>query len=190
MSLFSNFFKKNRSIGGYISSRVYASLGGSNRKKNTFVTATALPTWVHHIYNIIMIYIASCRLIFAVVFLLNFFLLSAGSSGAVPFGKSDIYGNPLVLWNLSRYDAADYFDVVRNLCASFRRWILFRIKTRGNVTCRLFVKLLTFRLYLQAIRHPVRVNPIPRQIPPGPKYLKLWVSLPSIGCPNIFLIFM
>ncbi len=89
------FLKKVfRSIGGYISSRVYDSLGGSKRKKNTFVTATALPTWVHHIYNIIMIYIASCRLIFAVVFLLNFFLLSAGSSGAVPFGKSDIYGNP------------------------------------------------------------------------------------------------
>lgn len=32
------------SIGGYVSSRVYASLGGTERRKNAFVTATALPT--------------------------------------------------------------------------------------------------------------------------------------------------
>ncbi|KAJ7084421.1 hypothetical protein B0H15DRAFT_396482 [Mycena belliarum] len=56
-------------IGGYISSRIYASLGGLERKKNVFMTATILPT-----------------IIFAVVFLLNLFLLGAGSSGAVPFG--------------------------------------------------------------------------------------------------------
>lgn len=34
-------------IGGYFSSRVYASLGGTDRRKNAFLTATALPTWVH-----------------------------------------------------------------------------------------------------------------------------------------------
>ncbi|KAJ7072294.1 hypothetical protein C8F01DRAFT_1243356 [Mycena amicta] len=56
-------------IGGYVSSRVYASLGGLERKKNVFMTATVMPT-----------------VIFAVVFLLNLFLLGAGSSGAVPFG--------------------------------------------------------------------------------------------------------
>lgn len=28
---------------------------------------------------------------------------------------------------------------------------------------------------VKAIKHPVRVNPIPRQIPPGPKYLRPWV---------------
>lgn len=123
------------------------------------------------------------------VFLLNFFLLSAGSSGAVPFGKSSLDDHYFVLWNLSRHNAADYLDVVWNLCASFRRWIVFWIKTRGEVVSRLPSKLLTFRLYLQAIRHPVRVNPIPRQIPPGPRYLRLWVSLQSVGCQNIFLIF-
>ena len=32
------------SIGGYVSSRVYASLGGTERRKNAFVTATVLPT--------------------------------------------------------------------------------------------------------------------------------------------------
>jgi len=56
-------------IGGYVSSRIYASLGGTERKKNVFMTATVLPT-----------------VIFSVVFLLNLFLLGAGSSGAVPFG--------------------------------------------------------------------------------------------------------
>jgi hypothetical protein len=31
-------------IGGYFSSRVYASLGGTNRRKNAFLTAVLLPT--------------------------------------------------------------------------------------------------------------------------------------------------
>ena len=31
-------------VGGYFSSRVYASLGGTDRRKNAFLTATALPT--------------------------------------------------------------------------------------------------------------------------------------------------
>ncbi|PCH43643.1 Nonaspanin [Wolfiporia cocos MD-104 SS10] len=56
-------------ISGYVSGRVYDSLGGTNKRKASFLTATVLPTCV-----------------FAIVFLLNLFLLSAGSSGAVPFG--------------------------------------------------------------------------------------------------------
>lgn len=56
-------------IGGYISSRLYSTLGGTERGKNAFLTATILPTFV-----------------FMIVFCLNFFLLVAGSSGAVPFG--------------------------------------------------------------------------------------------------------
>lgn len=44
-------------------------MGGTDAKKNAFITATALPT-----------------VVFAVMFLLNFFPLFAGSSGAVPFG--------------------------------------------------------------------------------------------------------
>lgn len=32
------------SVGGYVSARVYASLGGTERKKNAFLTATILPT--------------------------------------------------------------------------------------------------------------------------------------------------
>ncbi|KAF9820295.1 hypothetical protein IEO21_01509 [Rhodonia placenta] len=65
-------------IGGYVSSRVYASLNGTNNRRNSFLTATALPA-----------------LVFAIVFLLNLFLLSAGSSGAVPFGTMLLI---IVLW--------------------------------------------------------------------------------------------
>jgi len=57
------------SVSGYVSSRVYATLGGTERRKNAFFTATVLPTFI-----------------FAVVFLLNLFLIAANSSGAVPFG--------------------------------------------------------------------------------------------------------
>ena len=30
---------------------------------------------------------------------------------------------------------------------------------------------------IQSFAHPVRVNPIPRQIPPSPKYLRPWVRI-------------
>jgi hypothetical protein len=37
------------SVSGYVSSRVYATLGGTERRKNAFVTATVLPTYVRHV---------------------------------------------------------------------------------------------------------------------------------------------
>ncbi|KAF8810668.1 endosomal P24A protein [Phlegmacium glaucopus] len=111
-------------IGGYISSRIYASLGGMNRKKNAFLTATGLPSFI-----------------FAIVFLLNLFLLSAGSSGAVPFGTMLLI---IVLW----------FGISAPLSAI------------GSY----------FGSKYGTIHHPVRVNQIPRQIPPGPKYLNPWIA--------------
>lgn len=75
------------SIGGYASSRAYTTLGGANRKKNALVTATALPTLVPFLLHCLHSFTPLNSLIFAIVFLLNFFLLIAGSSGAVPFGK-------------------------------------------------------------------------------------------------------
>ncbi|KAF8906510.1 hypothetical protein CPB84DRAFT_1959938 [Gymnopilus junonius] len=102
------------SIGGYVSSRVYTSLGGASRRRNAFLTATALPTFI-----------------FIVVFLLNFFLL---------------------------YDGADYRTMVR---------ISAPLSALGSY----------FGAKHGAIQHPVRVNPIPRQIPPGPKYLKPWAAM-------------
>ncbi|KAJ7680358.1 Nonaspanin TM9SF [Mycena polygramma] len=112
------------SIGGYLSSRVYASVGGTERRKNAFMTATILPT-----------------VIFAVVFLLNLFLLGAGSSGAVPFGTMLLI---VLLW----------FGISAPLSAV------------GAY----------FGSKHGAIQHPVRVNQIPRQIPPGPTYLRPWAA--------------
>ncbi|KZV77095.1 endosomal P24A protein [Peniophora sp. CONT] len=112
------------SVSGYVSSRVYASMGGAERRKNAFLTATLLPTFV-----------------FAIVFLLNLFLITAGSSGAVPFGTMLLI---VLLW----------FGISAPLS-----WIgaYFGAKHGG-------------------VANPVRVNPIPRQIPPGPKYLRPWAA--------------
>lgn len=112
------------SVGGYFSSRSYASMGGSNKRKNAFLTAVILPT-----------------VVFAIVFLLNFFLLTAGSSGAVPFGTMLLI---VLLW----------FGISAPLSAV------------GSY----------FGSKHGAITHPVRVNPIPRQIPPVPWYLRPWAS--------------
>ncbi|KAG1751581.1 uncharacterized protein EDB91DRAFT_1243827 [Suillus paluster] len=111
-------------IGGYYSSRIYASLGGVDRRKNAFLTATILPT-----------------LVFVVIFLLNFFLLVAGSSGAVPFSTMLLI---VVLW----------FGISAPLSA-----IGSYIGSRQG-----------------GISHPVRVNQIPRQIPPSPRHLRPWAS--------------
>ncbi|KAJ1304635.1 hypothetical protein OPQ81_005776 [Rhizoctonia solani] len=119
MIVFWTFFG---SVGGYVSARVYASIGGTNHKQNTFLTATILPTFV-----------------FAVMFLLNLFLIGADSSGAVPFTTMlAIVG----LW----------FVISAPLSAIGS----FFGKKHGPVS------------------HPVRVNQIPRQIPPAPRYLQPW----------------
>ncbi|KAG6811532.1 hypothetical protein H0H92_006965 [Tricholoma furcatifolium] len=109
-------------IGGYFSSRVYASLNGSDRRKNSFLTATILPT-----------------VVFLIFFILNLCLLSAGSSGAVPFGTMLLI---VLLW----------FGISSPLSAI------------GSY----------FGSKKGSIEHPTRVNAIPRQIPPGPKYLRPW----------------
>ncbi|KAF8161119.1 hypothetical protein B0H34DRAFT_795956 [Crassisporium funariophilum] len=111
-------------VGGYVSSRAYGSLGGTDRRKNAFLTAILLPTCI-----------------FIIVFLLNFFLLTAGSSGAVPFGTMLLI---VVMW----------FGISAPLSAV------------GSY----------FGSKHATIHNPVRVNRIPRQIPPGPKYLKPWVA--------------
>lgn len=113
------------SIGGYVSSRLYATLGGVDRRMNAFLTATVLPT-----------------LIFVVVFCLNFFLLVAGSSGAVPFGTMLLI---VLMW----------FGISAPLSAI------------GSY----------FGSKHGALKHPVRVSQIPRQIPPAPKYLRPWVAM-------------
>ncbi|GAA94687.1 uncharacterized protein L969DRAFT_623066 [Mixia osmundae IAM 14324] len=57
------------SISGYVSARLYATFNGQNWKTNLGATALTFPT-----------------ILFGALNLLNFFLLTSGSSGAVPFG--------------------------------------------------------------------------------------------------------
>ncbi|KAG9103360.1 hypothetical protein FRC06_011307 [Ceratobasidium sp. 370] len=121
MIVFWTFFG---SVGGYVSARVYASIGGTEQKKNAFLTATVLPAFV-----------------FGVMFFLNLFLIGAGSSGAVPLGTMVTI---VVLW----------FVISAPLSAVGG---YFGNKHGG-------------------ISHPVRVNQIPRQIPPAPKYLRPWAA--------------
>ncbi|PWY88246.1 hypothetical protein BO70DRAFT_178044 [Aspergillus heteromorphus CBS 117.55] len=56
-------------VGGYVSSRVYKSLGGESWKRNIIMTPVLVPGFI-----------------FGVFFLLNLFVWAKGSSGAVPFG--------------------------------------------------------------------------------------------------------
>ncbi|KAG8678167.1 hypothetical protein FRC09_020062, partial [Ceratobasidium sp. 395] len=111
-------------VGGYVSARVYASVGGTEQKKNAFLTATVLPAFV-----------------FSTMFLLNLFLIGAGSSGAVPLGTMVAI---VALW----------FVISAPLSAIGG---YFGNKHGG-------------------VSHPVRVNQIPRQIPPAPKYLRPWAA--------------
>ncbi|KAG8756714.1 hypothetical protein FRC12_010483 [Ceratobasidium sp. 428] len=121
MIVFWTFFG---SVGGYVSARVYASVGGTEQKKNAFLTATVLPAFV-----------------FSTMFLLNLFLIGAGSSGAVPLGTMVAI---VALW----------FVISAPLSAIGG---YFGNKHGG-------------------VSHPVRVNQIPRQIPPAPKYLRPWAA--------------
>ncbi|KAF5370602.1 hypothetical protein D9758_002042 [Tetrapyrgos nigripes] len=128
------------SIGGYTSSRVYASLGGTDKRKNSFLTATLFPT-----------------LVFITVFLLNFFLIVAGSSGAVPFGM--IACPPKV--------------AILKLSAGT---LLLIIVLWYGISAPLSAIGAYFGSKHGTIQHPVRVSQIPRQIPPSPKYLRPWAS--------------
>ncbi|KAG8816109.1 hypothetical protein FRC17_000460, partial [Serendipita sp. 399] len=56
-------------IGGYMATRTYMTMGGTDHRKLIFLTSFLLPTFI-----------------FAVVFLMNLILVFKESSGAVPFG--------------------------------------------------------------------------------------------------------
>lgn len=107
-------------VSGYVSARVYASLGGDQWKPNLVLTAVLFPT-----------------IVFTLIGLLNLFLVAAGASGAVPFGT---------------------------ILAILLMWFVISVP-------------LTIAGYFFGMKHggwsnPVRTNSIPRQIPPGPWYLK------------------
>jgi hypothetical protein len=78
---------------------------------------------------------------------------------------------------LSSYHAFNCCSMVRHLCPFVCHWSIFWLKAWGELVksdCHYLWK--TYAV-LQGIQHPVRVNPIPRQIPPTPKYLRPWVCV-------------
>ncbi|CAG8605200.1 2773_t:CDS:10, partial [Paraglomus occultum] len=114
------FYMLFASVSGYVSARVYKMFAGKSWNKNIIMTATLLPV-----------------LIFSILFTINFFLVGANSSGAVP--ATTMIGT-IVLWFL--------ISVPLSCIGSY---IGFK---------------------KPAIEHPVRTNPIPRQIPDQVFYLR------------------
>ncbi|KAL8292186.1 hypothetical protein RQP46_001652 [Phenoliferia psychrophenolica] len=111
-------------IAGYVSTRLYISMKGEDWRKNIALTAMLFPT-----------------ILFVTLFLLNFFLIGAGSSGAVPFGT---FMAIMALWFL--------INIPLTIGGAW-------VGARSG-----------------ALKHPVRVNQIPRQIPPLDWWLKPWPS--------------
>ena len=71
-------------------------------------------------------------------------------------------------------DAPHRRTLVWDLFPPFGYRILHRIATRGAYPiCPHLFDWLTG--WTQGVSHPVRVNQIPRQIPPAPRYLQPWV---------------
>lgn len=75
---------------------------------------------------------------------------------------------------LSRHNAAYCRAVVWYFCASVVGRLFLRIKTWSALFLASISPILMD--IAKALRHPVRVNQIPRQIPQIPRYLQPWVS--------------
>lgn len=139
-------------VNGYVSTRIFLSFGGEAVKKLAFLSATLFPTYVLRPRNLtrlcpgLNLFLYRSSIIFAVIFLLNLFLVGAGSSGAIPFGT---------------------------ILAVVVIWFLISVP--------LTIAGVWFGIRHGALEHPTRVNPIPRQIPPGPTYLKKWPAAALAG---------
>ena len=125
-----------------------------------------------------------------IVFLLNLFLLMAGSSGAVPFGifvgtsKWHTFADHLPPL---RDNAPHHRLVVRYICTIICYWSILWNETRSNVISVSNGTITHFPF--NVVSHPVRVNPIPRQIPPTPRYLQPWVIIIILIAPPSLTLF-
>ncbi|KAF2235525.1 endomembrane protein 70 [Viridothelium virens] len=108
---------------GYFSGRAYKTFGGQLWKKNVIVTATLFP-----------------GLLFATVFILNFFVWAQASSTAIPFGTLIALLSLWLLVQLPLVYAGSWFGFIR----------------AGGWD------------------HPIKTNPIPRQVPPQQWYFRSW----------------
>ena len=141
------------SIGGYVSARVYKSFGGDKWKLNIALTPVMIP-----------------GIIFATFFLLNLFLWAKGSSGAVPFTTMLVI---LGIWFVISVPLS-----FAGSWAGFRHAVSILKPPRHPVSWRSLEMLLTV---LQPVQPPVRVNQIPRQIPPTATYLRPLPSMLLVG---------
>ncbi|KAG0143069.1 hypothetical protein CROQUDRAFT_661729 [Cronartium quercuum f. sp. fusiforme G11] len=116
-------------VAGYVSTRLYQTLGGFAFKQNIIVTACLFPT-----------------ILFAVLNFLNLFLVASGASGAVPFGT---------------------------MLAVIALWFLI------SLPLNVFGSIMGSRK--GPLEIPVRVNQIPRQIPPTVWYMQFWPSALMAG---------
>ncbi|KAJ3184764.1 hypothetical protein HDU85_001442 [Gaertneriomyces sp. JEL0708] len=126
------------SVAGYVSARLYKMNQGEFWKRNIFTTATLVP-----------------GVVFAIFLFLNFFLIGANSSAAVPFGTMFTL---ILLW----------FLVSVPMCAVGAYYGFKK----------------------DAIKNPVRTNQIPRQIPPGPWYLRPIPMMLLAGIPPFTAVYI
>ena len=140
-------------IGGYVSARIYKSFGGEKWKLNIALTPVLIP-----------------GIVFATFFLLNLFLWAKQSSGAVPFTTMLAI---LGIWFV--------ISVPLSFAGS---WAGFRHAVSSSLQLQYQPSIQQDRAILtpsQPIKAPVRVNQIPRQIPPSTKYLRPLPSMLLVG---------
>lgn len=133
-------------IGGYVSARVYKTMGGEAWKLNIALTPLLIP-----------------GIVFATFFLLNLFLWAKGSSGAVPFTTMLVI---LGIWFV--------ISVPLSFAGS---WTGFkhRVSDLDYDTTHIIAD------NSKPVQPPVRVNQIPRQIPPSTTYLRPLPSMALVG---------
>ena len=146
-----------QSIAGYVASRLYLSFNGDAIRKNILYTALVFPA-----------------ALYAFLLFLDAFLIGLGSAGAVPLGTLFAIGTmwfginvPLTVlggWlgvrkGVSR-GASPPLPLLLSLCSAPRL-----DPTEHSLT-------LLLHLVTQPLNVPLRVNQIPRQIPPLPWWLR------------------
>ena len=117
--------------------------------------------------NIILTPVLIPGIVFATFFLLNFFLWVKGSSGAVPFTTMLVI---LAIWFV--------ISVPLSFAGS---WVGFRHAVSSPYLARGCALQTAILITSQPVPPPVRVNQIPRQIPPSTTYLRPIPSMFLVG---------
>ncbi|MCJ1426879.1 hypothetical protein MMC29_004782 [Sticta canariensis] len=138
-------------IGGYVSARVYKTFGGESWKLNIVMTPVLIP-----------------GIVFATFFLLNFFVIFKGSSGAVPFTTMLVVVGIWFVISVPLSFAGSWIGFRHAVSCNFLDYPVVEDWSSDGFKMLISIK---------PIKPPVRVNQIPRQIPPSTSYLR---PLPSM----------